>query len=69
MDIKKAGPLVTQPFSNICFIILMFLIFVFYRSRFSFPCQTYVQEYARYMRIVAFLYLIVYRHYQVICVS
>jgi len=55
VDNKKAELLLTLPFLNICFIILMFLIFVFYRSRFSFPCQTYVQEYVRYMRIVAFL--------------
>ncbi len=55
VDNKKTELLLTLPFLNICFIILMFLIFVFYRSRFSFPCQTYVQEYARYMRIVAFL--------------
>ena len=45
---------------------LMFLVLVFYQTHFCDPFQTCVQEYARYIRIDAFLYLNAYHHYRVI---
>jgi hypothetical protein len=47
------------------FNISMFLIFVFYRSRFFDPCQTFFEEYALYKRFLAHRYLIVYLYYQI----
>jgi len=44
----------------------MFLIFVFYRSRFSFPCQTCVQEYGNHKRTGVDLSLSAYPHYRVV---
>jgi hypothetical protein len=60
--IKKAGPLLTLPVKSI-FIVLMFLIFAFYRVRFSFPCQTFFQEYVHGMRIDVYLSLIAFLYY------
>ena len=54
---------------NVFWIIFIFLVLVFYRSRFSYPYQTYVQGYADHMKIDAFQCLNAYPHYCQLCFS